>query len=145
MFFIARMVAAMLTGSCGSGRTTPPCDRMDSPMPAAPGSGADGELTAPDAKRCPPLPSTTESWRAALRRSNEVAAAGWDFLDDWSAGDETVDDDDHRDHQQQVDQAATNVHDEESENPENEQNYRDGPKNDGILARSELHPTRQKN
>jgi hypothetical protein len=43
-----------------------------------------------------------------------------------------------------MDQTATNVHDEETENPENEQNYRDGPKHDGILARSELHPTRQK-
>jgi hypothetical protein len=40
-----------------------------------------------------------------------------------------------------MDQSAANVHDEESENPEYEQNYRDGPKHDGILARSELHPT----
>jgi hypothetical protein len=66
------------------------------------------------------------------------------LLDYWSAGDEAIDDDDHRDDEQKMDQPAANMHDEESKNPENKQNYRDGPKHDGILARSELHPTRQK-
>src|SRR5256885_4360594 len=64
-------------------------------------------------------------------------------LDDWSAGDEAIDDDDHRDHEQDVDQTAADVHDEESKNPQNEQDYRDGPKHYGILARSELHPARK--
>jgi hypothetical protein len=62
----------------------------------------------------------------------------------WSTGDEAIDDNDHRDDEQQMDQAATYVHDEEPKNPQNKENYRDGPKHDGILARSELHPTRQK-
>src|SRR5690348_4787291 len=35
------------------------------------------------------------------------------------------------------------MHHEESKNPKDEQNYRDRPKHDGILARSELHPARQ--
>jgi hypothetical protein len=42
-----------------------------------------------------------------------------------------------------VNQTATYVHHEESKNPKDEQNYRDRPKHDGILARSELHPARQ--
>lgn len=66
------------------------------------------------------------------------------LLDYWPAGDEAIDDYDHRDDEQKMDQSAANMHDEESKNPENKQNYRDGPKHDGILARSELHPTRQK-
>jgi len=64
-------------------------------------------------------------------------------LDYWSAGDQAIDDDNHRDNEQKVDESAANMHDEESKNPENKQNYRDGPKHDGILARSELHPARQ--
>jgi hypothetical protein len=42
-----------------------------------------------------------------------------------------------------MDQPPTHMHHEESENPENEENYRDRPKHDGILSRSELHPARQ--
>ena len=66
-----------------------------------------------------------------------------DFLDYWSAGDETIDDHNHRNHQQEMDQSPANVNDEESKNPKDEENYRDRPKHDGILARSELHLERQ--
>jgi hypothetical protein len=66
------------------------------------------------------------------------------FLDDWSASDEAVDDHDHRNHEQDVDQPATDVDYEEPENPKNEEYYGDRPKHDGILARSELHLARQK-
>jgi hypothetical protein len=41
-----------------------------------------------------------------------------------------------------MDQPSTHVHDKESENPKDEENYRDGPKHDGILARSELRLAR---
>ena len=68
---------------------------------------------------------------------------GQRWLDDGSASDQAVDDDDDRDDKQQVNQAATNVHHEEPKNPQDEQNYCDRPKHDGILARSELHPARQ--
>jgi len=79
-----------------------------------------------------------------LRRSNTVAAAARKpSLDDWPAGDETIDDHDYSDDEQEMDQASTHVYDEESENPKDEQNYRDGPKHDGILARSELRVARQ--
>jgi hypothetical protein len=78
-----------------------------------------------------------------LSRSNSVAAAvRKSALDDRSAGDETIDDHDHSDDEQEMDQPSPNVHDEESENPKDEQNYRDGPKHDGILARSELRVAR---
>jgi hypothetical protein len=59
-------------------------------------------------------------------------------LNDWSAGDEAIDDHDHSDDEQDVDQPSTHVHYEESKNPKDEEYYRDGPKHDGILARSEL-------
>ena len=65
-------------------------------------------------------------------------------LDDWPTGDEAIDDNDHRDHEQNVDQPATDVHDEEPKNPQDEQDNSDRPKHYGILARSELHPARQK-
>jgi hypothetical protein len=58
-------------------------------------------------------------------------------LDDGAAGDETVDDYDYSDDQQDVDQSPTHMDDKESENPKDEENNRDGPKHDGILARSE--------
>src|SRR5438105_9330455 len=66
-------------------------------------------------------------------------------LHDWSASDEAVDDHDHCDHEQQMDQPPTDVHHEKAENPKDEENYRDRPKHDGILSRSELHPARQTN
>ena len=84
-----------------------------------------------------PFRVSTE-WRAALRRSKHVAPAKIPSLDDWSAGDEAIDDDDYRDDEHEMDQPSTYVHDEESKNPKDEENYRDGPKHDGILARSEL-------
>ena len=59
-------------------------------------------------------------------------------LYDWSACDEAIDDHDHCNDEQEMDQSSTHVHDEESENPQDEEYYRDGPKHDGILARSEL-------
>ena len=58
-------------------------------------------------------------------------------LDDRSAGDETIDDDDHGDDEQKMDQPPTHVHEKETQNPKDKQNYRDGPKHNGILARSE--------
>ena len=64
-------------------------------------------------------------------------------LDDRPAGNETIDDHDHSDNQQKMDQPSTHVHYEEPKNPKDEENYRDGPKHDGILARSELHAARQ--
>jgi hypothetical protein len=42
-----------------------------------------------------------------------------------------------------MDQPSTHVHEEKPENPKDEENYRDGPKHDGILARSELRLARQ--
>jgi hypothetical protein len=59
-------------------------------------------------------------------------------LDDWSTRDQAIDDHNYRDYQEQVDQPATHVHDEEAEYPQDEKNYRDSPKHDGILVRSEL-------
>jgi hypothetical protein len=55
-------------------------------------------------------------------------------LDDWSAGNETIDDDDHRDDEQNMNQPTTDIHDEKPENPKDEKNYRNGPKHDRILA-----------
>jgi hypothetical protein len=65
------------------------------------------------------------------RRADEPA------LNDWPAGNQAIDDDNYRDHQEKVDQPATDVHDEESEHPQDEENYRNRPQHDGILARSE--------
>ena len=64
-------------------------------------------------------------------------------LYDWSARDEAVDDHDYCNDEQEMDQSSTHVHDEESENPQDEEYYRDGPKHDGVLARSELHVATQ--
>ncbi len=63
-------------------------------------------------------------------------------LDDWPPGDETVDDYDNRDDEQQMDQRAGDVESQEPQNPKDEENYRDGPKHDGILARSEIRLAR---
>jgi hypothetical protein len=65
-------------------------------------------------------------------------------LDDRAASDETVDNHDHRNDEQKVDQRANDVENQEPANPENEEHYGDGPKHDGILARSELQVARQK-
>jgi hypothetical protein len=43
-----------------------------------------------------------------------------------------------------VNQPAAHVHYEEPENPKDEEYYRDGPKHDGVLARSELQEARRK-
>jgi hypothetical protein len=58
-------------------------------------------------------------------------------LNDWSASDEAIDDHDYRDDEQEMDQPPTHMHDEETKNPKDEENYGDGPKHVGILARSE--------
>ena len=58
-------------------------------------------------------------------------------LYDWSSGDEAIDDDDYRDNKKNVNQTAADMYDEEPEYPQDEENYRDRPKHDGILARSE--------
>jgi RecA/RadA recombinase len=42
-----------------------------------------------------------------------------------------------------MDEASSHVYHEEPKNPKDEQNYRDRPKHDGVLARSELHLARQ--
>ena len=60
------------------------------------------------------------------------------MLDDRSSRYEAINDHDHCDHQQKVDQPAPDVHYEEPENPKDKEYNRDGPKHDGILARSEL-------
>ena len=72
----------------------------------------------------------------------ESPRPGESLLDDRPASDETIDDHDHRNHEQDMNQPAPDVHYEESENPQNEEYYRDRPKHDGILARSELHLAR---
>jgi hypothetical protein len=58
-------------------------------------------------------------------------------LDYRAARDETIDDHDHSNDEQDVDQSPTHMDNEESENPKDEENNRDSPKHDGILARSE--------
>jgi hypothetical protein len=63
-------------------------------------------------------------------------------LDYRSAGDETIDDHDYSDDEQKMDQPSTHVHDKEPKNPKDKENYRDGPKHGGILARSELRLAR---
>ena len=78
-----------------------------------------------------------------MRRGDVIAAASSPSLDDWSARDEAVDDHDHCNDEQEMDQSSTHVYDEESENPQDEEYYRDGPKHDAVLARSELHVASQ--
>ena len=73
-----------------------------------------------------------------LLRQNRQA-----LLDYGPTGDEAIDDHDDRDHKQNVNQSATHVYYEEPEYPQDEENYRDRPKHDGILARSELHLERR--
>jgi hypothetical protein len=80
------------------------------------------------------LPRAVEDFSASISRDRRGARAS---LDDWSACDETVDDHDYGDDEQDVDQSPTHMDYEETENPKDEQNNRDGPKHDGILARSE--------
>ncbi len=75
-----------------------------------------------------------------MRRSNGVAAAGYSLrLYDRSASDKAIDHDYYRYHEEDMNQAATNMYNEEPEYPQDEENYRDRPKHDGILALSELH------
>jgi hypothetical protein len=58
-------------------------------------------------------------------------------LNDWSAGNETVDDHDYCDDEQNVNEAAGHREEKETESPKDKENYRDGPKHGRILARSE--------
>ena len=81
--------------------------------------------------------------RTALRRGKEAARPGELLLDYRPAGDKAIDHHDHRNYEQEVNQTATHMDHEEPKNPKDEENNRDGPKHDGILARSELHPARQ--
>jgi hypothetical protein len=74
----------------------------------------------------------------------ESPRPGESFLDDRPACDEAIDDYDHRNYEQDMNQPAPNVHYEESETPQNKEYYRDRPKHDGIPARSDLHLARQK-
>jgi hypothetical protein len=82
--------------------------------------------------------------RAASRREKRAPQPGGTFLDYRPAGDKAVDDDNHRNYEQEVNQPSTHMHDEEPKNPKDEENNRDGPKHIRILARSESHPARQK-
>jgi hypothetical protein len=49
-------------------------------------------------------------------------------LDDWPARDQAIYDYDDGDDEEQMNQAAAHIHYEEPENPQDEKNYRDGPK-----------------
>ena len=99
MFFIARIVAAMFTGSCGSYRTTRTAERTESSSGAEASLGRSAvRVIWPDVTCCPHLPRQHGWWRAALRRSNCVAAAVEQAsLDDWSARDQSIHDHDHCD------------------------------------------------
>jgi hypothetical protein len=74
----------------------------------------------------------------SLADSPRPIVSGLESLNDGPAGDEPIYDNDNGDDEKQMDEAATHVHDKESENPQDKQNYRDGPKHYGILAKSEL-------
>jgi hypothetical protein len=74
--------------------------------------------------------------------ATESPRPGESFLDDRPASDEAIDDHDHRNDEEDMDKPAPDVNHEEPENPKNEEYYRDSPKHDGILARSELHLAR---
>jgi hypothetical protein len=91
------------------------------------------------------LPSSSASSRnleGSIAPRQLAGAVGNQSLDDRSAGDETIDDHNHSDDEQKMDQSSTYVHDKEPKDPKDEKNYRDGPKHDGILARSELRVAR---
>jgi hypothetical protein len=145
MFFIARIVAAMFTGSCGSYKTTRTALRIESGTSAelsAPLSAV--RVIAPDAKCCPWRTEQTRCAKGSIQpKQRNRSGAKKGSLDYWSPGDETIDDHNYRNHQQEVDEASSHVYHEEPKNPKDEQNYRDRPKHDGILARSELHLARQ--
>lgn len=73
-----------------------------------------------------------------LRRKPLTGSLRRIALYDRSSGDKPIYDNDNGDDEKQMDEPATHVHDKESENPQDKQNYRDGPKHYGILAKSEL-------
>src|SRR6266404_6092776 len=122
MFFIARIVAAMLTGSWGSYSTTRTEERIESRVvfESLEVRGAP-PLIPLDAKCCPPLPAQRMG-RTALRREKKAPRAGELPLDYWPAGDKAVDDNDHRNYEQKVNQAAAHVNHEEPKNPKDEEN-----------------------
>jgi len=88
-----------------------------------------------------PAPETEAGWKGSiitpqqqqLPRQGDIRR-----LYDWPAGDETVHNHDDGDDEKQMDETATHVHNEETENPQDKKYYRDRPKHYGILARSEL-------
>src|SRR4030081_2831813 len=90
------------------------------------------------------LPSSLcEHERRGQRRAGATPApADWSSLNDWPTGNQAIDDHNYRDYQQEVDQPATDMHDKKSEHPQDEENYRNSPKHDGILVRSELRRAR---
>ena len=90
----------------------------------------------------PPPSSSERIAEGSITPSNGVAAAGEPFLHDGPTSDEAIDDHDDGDDEQDMDQPAPDVDYEEPKNPKNEEYYRDSPKHDGILARSELHLAR---
>lgn len=90
-----------------------------------------------------PAPETEAEWKGSIimPRQHQPRQGDIRSLNDWPARDETVHDYDDGDDEKQVDEAATYVHYEETENPQDKKNYRDRPKHYGILARSELRVT----
>jgi hypothetical protein len=63
----------------------------------------------------PPRPLRAGQEGSTFGRSNGVAAAGYSLeLYDWSASNQAIDDNNYRDHQKNMDQAATHVYNEES-------------------------------
>jgi hypothetical protein len=63
----------------------------------------------------PPRPRSRGSRRQHFGRSNGVAAASYSLdLYDWSASNQAIDDNNYRDHQKNMDEAATHVYNEES-------------------------------
>jgi hypothetical protein len=90
----------------------------------------------------PPLSNSARIVEGSITPKQRSRRGQVNPLDDWPASDEPIDDHDHRNYEQDVNQPAPDVHYEEPKNPQNEEYYRDRPKHDGILARSELHLAR---
>jgi hypothetical protein len=99
MFFIARIVAAMFTGSCGSYNTTRTADKTDLVTGTAfPGPLVSVRVTWTDVKCCP-LPPPRDGRRGQHGEATPSPRRMKLRLNDWSAGDQAIDDYDYRDHE----------------------------------------------
>jgi hypothetical protein len=116
MFFIARTVAAMFTGSCGSYSTTRIVDITDGGgCCSSPPTGASDVTVGAEIETLPSPGTRERAERAALAEATmSLRRSTTGLLDYRATCDQAVDDDDYRNHQQNVDQAPANVHDEES-------------------------------